>query len=185
MLTGLVCRSTYGHAAREEYKQSLSNIRQGQLEGVNSRITTDKWKPDFGPQSIHETAGVACVGARNPLVALNVLLKTDDQGKVDNIAHDLTNKYFDSKYLKTSIVHPEEYEGYKICLTILDSKNISLYELVEKIRQESKNCGIEYDGMELVGLTAGDVLFNCLEHFLDLRGFNPMQILDFHIPRRK
>ena len=175
----------YGHAAKEEHKQSLSRIREGQLEGLQERIKTPLWKPDFGPSSVHETAGVACVGARHPLVALNILLKTKDHARVTAVAYDLTKKYFDSKYIKASIIHPEKYEGYKICLTILDSHRIALHEVLEKVKEECKAAGLQFEGTELVGLTAGDVLFNCLEHYLDLKGFNPMQILDFHIPRPK
>lgn len=175
----------YGYAAKEEYKRSLSRIREGQLEGIRERMKTREWRPDYGPAAVHETAGVSCVGARHPLVALNIRVQTEDVGKVGAIAYDLTKKYFDSRYLKASIIHPEQYDGYKICLTILDSKKIPLYRVIETIKKECDKIGVLFDGTELVGLTAGDVLFNCLEHYLDLRGFNPLQILDFHIPRPK
>ena len=34
------------------------------------------WKPDFGPDTIHPTAGVTAIGARMPLIAFNVNLST-------------------------------------------------------------------------------------------------------------
>ena len=36
----------------------------------------EKWKPDFGPNTIHPTGGVTAIGARMPLIAYNINLDT-------------------------------------------------------------------------------------------------------------
>jgi glutamate formiminotransferase / 5-formyltetrahydrofolate cyclo-ligase len=40
------------------------------------KCTEERWKPDFGPDQPHPTAGVVAVGARMPLIAFNIDLAT-------------------------------------------------------------------------------------------------------------
>src|SRR2546430_15587734 len=54
-------------------------FRSGGLEGLAGRMATDPaWAPDFGPRTLHPTAGATAVGARPPLIAYNVNLQSGD-----------------------------------------------------------------------------------------------------------
>ena len=68
----------YGLAARREDRASLATIRRGGIEGLAARIGCEGWVPDFGPPTLHSSAGAVTVGARPPLVAYNVCLETTD-----------------------------------------------------------------------------------------------------------
>ena len=39
----------YEESSDRDYRKKLPQIREGQYEGLKDRITTEKWKPDFGP----------------------------------------------------------------------------------------------------------------------------------------
>src|SRR5204863_3852853 len=67
----------YEHAAKLDYRRDLPAIRSGGFEKFAQKIADDRWKPDFGPAQIHESAGVSVVGARVPLIAFNIQLGTD------------------------------------------------------------------------------------------------------------
>ena len=68
----------YEESAACPERQNLANIRKGQFEGFAEKIKDPKWKPDFGPEEIHPSAGVVAIGARLFLIAFNVNLDTPD-----------------------------------------------------------------------------------------------------------
>ena len=45
---------------------------QGEYEAMAKKVTTEEWKPCFGPTELNVTAGVTGVAARDFLVAYNV-----------------------------------------------------------------------------------------------------------------
>lgn len=70
----------YEQAATRPERKQLEWIRKGGLKGLADRMASDSfaWVPDFGPKHLHQTAGVTVVGARWPLIAFNVNLKSRD-----------------------------------------------------------------------------------------------------------
>ncbi|MCI0551735.1 MAG: glutamate formimidoyltransferase, partial [Anaerolineae bacterium] len=76
----------YEAAAARPERANLENIRKGQYEGLKSEIesNTDR-APDFGPSKLG-SAGATVIGARNPLIAFNVYLTTDDVDIAKKIA---------------------------------------------------------------------------------------------------
>jgi glutamate formiminotransferase len=68
----------YEAAATRPERTNLETIRKGQYEGLKEVIESDPdRKPDFGPSKLPK-AGATVIGAREPLVAFNVYLTTDD-----------------------------------------------------------------------------------------------------------
>lgn len=63
----------YGAAARREKTTDLTNLRRGGLSSLARRALTDL-PPDHGSSRISPSTGIACVGARGPLIAFNVWL---------------------------------------------------------------------------------------------------------------
>jgi glutamate formiminotransferase/glutamate formiminotransferase/formiminotetrahydrofolate cyclodeaminase len=54
--------------------RTRADIRRGGSDALSLRIRTGKVRPDFGPRTLHPTAGATLVAARPPLVAFNVEL---------------------------------------------------------------------------------------------------------------
>ena len=77
----------YGAAALSPEARYLHDLRRGQFEGLPRKLLS---KPvDFGPQSMHPTAGATAVGARGVLVALNCTISTDDVAVAKKMAGSL------------------------------------------------------------------------------------------------
>ncbi|MDK2950084.1 MAG: glutamate formiminotransferase / 5-formyltetrahydrofolate cyclo-ligase, partial [Thermotoga sp.] len=66
----------YEKSATHPERENLANIRRGEFEGFFEKIKDPMWKPDFGPDRVHPSAGVTAVGAREFLIAFNVNLGT-------------------------------------------------------------------------------------------------------------
>ncbi len=76
-----------GENARSEQRRSLDYIRKGQYEGLKKVVNLPERAPDIGPAALHPTAGATIVGAAaKGLVAVNVILNTDDLGIAKKIA---------------------------------------------------------------------------------------------------
>ena len=54
--------------------RSRAELRRGGPDGLAARIRDREIRPDFGPPQLHPSAGAVLVGARPPLVALNLEL---------------------------------------------------------------------------------------------------------------
>lgn len=174
----------YDFAAKTEDRRSIRRIREGEFEGFSEKIKRPEWKPDYGPDRVHPSAGVTAVGARYPLVAFNALIGTKDSAVVAGIADALVDKHFDPRLVKTSFNETGEFEGFKLAVTILNYKAARVCHVVDRVIDECKKAGVPYLGTELVGLVTGDALYDCLEEYMQLKNFNPLQILDLHIPRK-
>ena len=69
----------YDRSARIPARQDLAYVRKGQFEGIREEIRTNPGrKPDFGPCEVHPSAGAVAVGARQPLIAYNIYLRSND-----------------------------------------------------------------------------------------------------------
>lgn len=90
----------YEAAATRPERTNLENIRKGQYEGLKSEIETDiNRKPDFGPAKLPK-AGATVIGARNPLIAFNVYLTTDDVDIAKKIAKAIRHSSGGLRYVK-------------------------------------------------------------------------------------
>ncbi|MDQ4143078.1 MAG: glutamate formiminotransferase [Actinomycetota bacterium] len=67
----------YGAAARRPETRSLPELRRGGLLELRRRIAEEGLLPDEGPADVEPSRGVVCVGARGPLIAFNVWLRSD------------------------------------------------------------------------------------------------------------
>ena len=63
----------YEHAAREDKRRNLANVRSGEYEGLNKKINSKEWKPDFG-SSFNKKSGATAIGVRDFLIAYNLSL---------------------------------------------------------------------------------------------------------------
>src|SRR3954464_9477842 len=72
----------YERAASTPTRENLADVRRGEFEGMSDEMKAGSAsrKPDFGPSTIHATAGAVAIGARPFLVAYNVYL-----GPVSNV----------------------------------------------------------------------------------------------------
>jgi glutamate formiminotransferase/formiminotetrahydrofolate cyclodeaminase len=65
----------YEHAAKDEKRKNLSNVRSGEYEGLKEKIFKKEWNPDFG-NGFNKKSGATAIGVRDFLIAYNINLNT-------------------------------------------------------------------------------------------------------------
>lgn len=171
----------YEDSASTEERRNLSTIRKGQFEQMKEKIKEDQWKPDYGEQEIHPTAGATAVGARMPLVAFNVNLDTENINIAKNIAKIVRHSSGGFKYCKAIGLSLEDRNIVQVSMDIVNYKKIPLYRVLETIRFEAKRYGVGIVGAEVYGLTPAKALIDSAEYYLQLEDFDDeVQILENH-----
>src|SRR5512145_2232674 len=81
----------YEAAAVRPERANLEYIRKGQYDGLRAEIESNPDRqPDYGPARLGP-AGATVIGARNPLIAFNVYLTTDEVDLAKKIAKAIRN----------------------------------------------------------------------------------------------
>ena len=79
----------YEEAATRPERTNLENVRRGQYEALKQEMGVKPERdPDFGPNQVGP-AGATVIGARQPLIAYNVYLTTDDISIAEKIARTI------------------------------------------------------------------------------------------------
>ena len=171
----------YEKSATDIERQNLAAIRKGQFEGMAEKMKDPRWKPDFGPQDIHPTAGVTAIGARMPLVAFNVNLNTDDLGIANAIAHRVRHTNGGLRYCKAIGVALQEKGVVQVSMNLTDYTKTSLYSVVELVRIEARRYGVNIVGSEIVGLVPMEALIDTAVYYMGLENFSMEQVLETRI----
>ena len=166
----------YEEAATRPDRQSLENIRRGQYEGLKEEILMNpERQPDFGPARLNK-AGATVIGARQPLVAFNVYLTTDDVSIAKKIAKTIRFSGGGLRYVKGLGLLVEGRAQVSMNLTNFRSTPLAL--VVELIRREAARYGTTIHHSELVGLIPQEALVDAAQWYLQLDQFEPAQILE-------
>ena len=172
----------YEESAATEGRKNLAAIRKGQFEGMAKKMSGSKWKPDYGNDTPHPTAGVVAVGARMPLIAFNVNLGTSDIKIADNIAKIVRGSSGGLKYCKAIGIMLEDRNIAQVSMNMVNYEGTPLYRAVELIRAEAARYGVNIIGTELIGLSPMKALIDSAEYYLQLENFDfNKQVLENHI----
>jgi glutamate formiminotransferase len=174
----------YEQAASSPERMSIDNIREGEFEGFPEKMKKPEWRPDFGPDRVHPTAGVIAVGARPPLHALNIELATGDVELAGKVAEAVRRAGGEPKRLRTLVVNHGPNPMVRLSVTVVNHKSVPLYVVVEAVREEARRLGVEIAAVELVGLIVTDAILDCLKHYMNLE-LDPAQILELHLPKKR
>ncbi len=168
----------YEEAATTEQRKNLANIRRGEYEGFADKIKKDEWKPDYGSQEVHPTAGATVVGARMPLVAFNINLDTDDLEIANKIARKVRHSSGGLRFVKAIGIDLSERNIVQVSMNMTDYTQTSLYQAFEMVKFEAKRYGVNVIGSELIGLLPARALFDVAEYYLGLEDFESEQIME-------
>ncbi|WP_101696592.1 glutamate formimidoyltransferase [Clostridium minihomine] len=168
----------YEKSATAAHRENLAAIRKGQFEGMAEKMKDPQWKPDFGPETIHPTAGVTAIGARMPLVAYNVNLDTPNLDIATQIAHKIRHISGGFRYVKAMGVMLEDRNIAQVSINMTDYTKTSLYRVFETVKMEARRYGVNVVGSEVIGLTPMAALIDCAEYYLQIENFNMDQVLE-------
>jgi glutamate formiminotransferase len=168
----------YEKSASHPQRQNLANVRKGQFEGMAEKIKQAEWKPDFGPHSIHTTAGVTAMGARMPLVAYNVNLGCSNVEIADAIAKKVRHISGGLRYCKGIGIELKDRGLVQVSLNMTDYSKTALYQAFELIKIEARRHGVNVVGSEIVGLVPMEALIDTAAYYLRLENFSMNQVLE-------
>jgi glutamate formiminotransferase len=171
----------YEDSASSETRRNLAEIRKGEFEGFAEKIRDPQWKPDFGPDAPHPSAGVVAVGARAPLIAYNINLGTRDVSVADRIAKAIRHIGGGFRYVKAMAVELADRGQVQVSINMTNYKKTPLHRVFECVRSEAERHGVPIVGSEIVGLTPADALFMTAEHYLRLENFSADQVLEMRL----
>jgi len=171
----------YEKSASAEHRRNLAAIRKGEFEGLIEKMKLPEWKPDFGPEQRHPTAGVTVVGARMPLIAFNVNLHTTNFEIADKIAKRVRSIGGGLRFCKAMGVDLKEQGLMQVSMNLTDYTKTSIYQAVEMIRFEAQRYGVSVAGCELIGLVPLQAVVDTTAYYLGLESFSTQQILETHL----
>ncbi len=171
----------YEESAIRPERRNLADIRKGQFEAMADKIIQPEWKPDFGPQEIHPTAGVTAVGARMPLVAFNVNLDTNNLTIANDIAKKVRYISGGLPYCKGIGVELKERGIVQVSMNMTDYTKTALYRSFELIKIEAKKYGVNIVGSEIIGLVPMEALIDAAVYYLGIENFSLEQVLEARI----
>jgi glutamate formiminotransferase len=168
----------YEDAATSDGRRNLSNIRKGQFEGLADKMTSPEWKPDFGPDRPHPTAGACVIGARMPLIAYNINLATPDLSVADRIARAIRHIGGGFRYCKAMGVELKDRGIVQVSINMTNYQKTPLHRVFECVRSEAARYGVNVVGSEIVGLTPAEALFAAAEFYLRIEKFSSDLVLE-------
>ncbi|PKO12176.1 MAG: glutamate formimidoyltransferase [Chloroflexi bacterium HGW-Chloroflexi-10] len=166
----------YEDAASIPEKQNLENIRRGQYEAIKSEIGSSPVRtPDFGPCLVGP-AGATVIGARQPLIAFNIYLTTNDVSIAQKIARVVRNSSGGLRYVKGMGVLVEGRA--QVSMNLTNFKKTPIARVVELVRREAERYGVGIHHSELVGLIPQEALIDAAQWYTQMDAFDPQQILE-------
>lgn len=158
---------------------NLADLRRGQFEAIRSSIATDSHRaPDIGVLAVHPTAGIAAVGARNPLVAWNVLIGTTDVMIAKQIARAVRGSSGGLPTVK-ALGFAIPSKGYvQVSMNLTDYTTTPMHVAFEAVRAAADRLGVEILGTELIGLVPQDAIAATAEHYLRIGEFSIQRVLE-------
>lgn len=166
----------YEAAATRPERTNLENIRKGQYEGLKAEVETNpERKPDFGPSKLPK-AGATVIGARNPLIAFNVYLTSDDVSIAKKIAKAVRQSSGGLRYVKGLGLLVDGRA--QVSMNLTNFRETPIARVVEFIRREAERYGVGIHHSELVGLIPQEALVDAAVWYTQLDAFSPEQILE-------
>ena len=166
----------YEEAATIPEKQNLESIRSGQYEKLVDEIgNTPAKTPDFGPTTVG-SAGATVIGARQPLVAFNIYLTTNDVSIAQKISRAVRHSSGGLRFVKGMGVLVEGRA--QVSMNLTNYKKTPIARVVEFVRREAERYGVGIHHSELVGLIPQDALVDAAQWYIQLDGLDSDQILE-------
>ncbi|MCE5314809.1 glutamate formimidoyltransferase [bacterium] len=174
----------YESCALRDECVNLADVRKGGFERLRERGLTGGREPDLGPDAVHPTAGACVVGARGPLVAYNVNLKTGDVVAASVIAAKIRQLRDSGEAMlgvKAIGVYLESRGIAQVSTNITRPDLVSLWDVYSFVEEQAREMGIEVLESELIGAMREQALVDAAASALKCRSLTQERILDCRV----
>ena len=177
----------YGEAALRPERRRLATVRRGQYEALKEDIGRNPDRaPDYGPTRMHPRGGAIAVGARKPLIAFNINLRTDELATAIKIAtrvRESSGGLPAVQAMGVLLENPGQPPMAQVSTNLVDWERTGIAALVHEVRRLAREAGTDIDHCELIGLAPTGALLGVAADALGLVGFSPDQALELRIAR--
>ena len=155
-------------------------FRRGGTEELRRRLERGELTPDFGPRQLHPTAGGVIVGARRPLIAFNVNLRTgvDVAREVASVVRESGGGFPGVRALGLDLPRAGVAQ---VSMNVEDWEAAALHEIVARVTAEAEARGAEVLGSELVGLMPAGAALAAAGAALRIAGFDASHVLELRL----
>jgi glutamate formiminotransferase/formiminotetrahydrofolate cyclodeaminase len=161
----------YEEAAKEDYRRTLPDLREGEYEGLAARLQDQKWKPDFGPDHFIPEWGITATGARKFLIAYNVnLIATPNQAHriALNLREAGRGEHDPGRLpeVKGMGWFVKEYNLAQVTVNLTDYRITPLHVLFEEVKKEAEELNVPVVGSEIVGVVPLESLILAADYYI-------------------
>lgn len=168
----------YEEAATCPERRELPSIRKGEYEGLKEKLNDPQWNPDGGPISFNPKSGAMVIGARFPLVAYNVNLKTEHLPVAKEIAKKIRFKDGGFPCVRAMGIDLREKGMVQVSMNLTNYHVTSIPQVYEFIKEEALKKEVEIEGSEIVGLIPLGVLAGIAQHYIKYPQFSIHQVME-------
>ena len=177
----------YGDAALRPDRRRLADVRRGQYEAIRDEIGTNPLRdPDYGPARMHTRGGAIAVGARKPLIAFNINLKTAELATAIKIANHIRESSGGMPAVQAMGVlleNPGMRPMAQVSTNLVDWQRTGIATVVREVRRLAREAGTDIDHCELIGLAPTGALLEVTADALGLTDFSMEQALELRLAR--
>jgi len=171
----------YEKAATRPERVNLADVRRGEYEALKEEIATEPHRePDFGPRRVGK-AGASAIGAREPLIAYNVYLNSDDLKIAQAIARVVRHSSGGLRYVKALGLLIKERGLVQVSMNLTSYRRTPVHRVFELIKREAVRYGVNVVSSEIVGLIPQQALLEAAEFYLQVENFSPQMVLESHL----
>ena len=156
-------------------------FREGGLAALEQRVETGELAPERGPARLDPSAGAVLVGARRPLVAFNVNLRTNDLDVARAIAAIVREKGGGFLGVRALGFALPSRGLVQVSMNVEEPERVALHEIVARVRAEATARGVETAGSELVGLLPAGVAAAAAQGELGLDALDASHLLEVRL----
>lgn len=168
----------YGEAALRPERRELEKVRRGGFEDLVANISESDRTPDEGPPEVHSRAGATAVGARIPLIAYNVNLKTTDLQVAKDIAKTIRASSGGLPNVKALGFALTDRGLVQVSMNLTDYRVTNIWKVFTTIRDEAQRRGVEVEASEIVGTVPLAAAVGVIKDAVVEPGFGMDQILE-------
>jgi glutamate formiminotransferase len=163
------------------YYYERAALRPDRVNLEDIRRVAKLQPPDEGPARFHDSSGAIVIGARQFLIAFNVVLRSDDVAVARAIARTIRARDGGLPFLKALGFHLQTRNLVQVSMNLVNYQITGMKDAYEAIRREADAVGVEIESAEIVGLVPRDALDRDAEYFSKLANFSEETILENRI----
>jgi glutamate formiminotransferase len=160
-------------------------FRRGGPDELQRRIDRGELAPDYGPRRLDPRAGGVIVGARRPLIAFNVNLRTDDVEVARKIASSVRERDGGFPGVRALGLALPAAGHAQVSMNVEDYEAAALHDILERVEAEAAAHKVGVAGSELVGLMPAAAAAAAAGAQLRIDGFDGSRLLELRLLARE